>query len=176
MANLGGTFDASGVAPREEFKALDPGDYPVAIVASEIEDNQARTGSFLKLELEVVDGPAKGRKLFDRLNLNNPNAQAVEIAKATLSAICHAVGKLAIQDSTELHNKPMLAVVKKVPQKKQGVVVEGSFSNEIATYKPINAAGQSTAGNAPTGGAASQQGAGSSAPGSGGGLPWKREG
>jgi hypothetical protein len=170
MANLGGVFDATGVAPREEFTALDPGDYPVAIVASNVEDNAKRDGSFLKLELEVIDGPAKGRKLFDRLNLNNPNAQAVEIAKATLSAICHSVGKLTVSDSNELHNKPMLAVVRKVPMKKQGQVVEGAFSNEIATYKPLAAAGQSAG---PLGGGATSSGAASSAPASGG-LPWKR--
>jgi hypothetical protein len=107
-----------------------------------VEDNSKKDGSFLKLELEVIDGPCKGRKLFDRLNLNNPNAQAVDIAKATLSAICHSVGKLTVSDSNELHNKPMLAVVRKVPMKKQGQVVEGAFSNEIATYKPIGGGGQ----------------------------------
>lgn len=169
MANLGGVFDANAVAPREEFTALDPGDYPVAIVASSVEDNQQRTGSFLKLEIEVIDGPAKGRKLFDRLNLNNPNAQAVEIAKATLSAICHAVGKLTVSDSNELHNKPMLAVVRKVPFKKNGAVQEGQFSNEIATYKPLSAAGQpaKAVGGAATGGTTGE----GAAP---GGLPWKR--
>jgi hypothetical protein len=168
MANLGGTFDANTVAPREEFKALDPGDYVVAIVASSIEDNSKGDGSFLKLELEVVDGPGKGRKLFDRLNLNNPNAQAVEIAKATLSAICHATGKLTVTDSNELHNKPMLAVVRKVPQKKNGAVVEGAFSNEIATYKPRQA-GQTPAGQAATSGEATGGGAAT------GGLPWQRK-
>jgi hypothetical protein len=171
MANLGGVFDANSVAPREEFTALDPGDYPVAIVASNVEDNAKKDGSFLKLELEVIDGPCKGRKLFDRLNLNNPNAQAVEIAKATLSAICHSVGKLTVSDSNELHNKPMLAVVRKVPMKKQGQVVEGAFSNEVATYKPIGGGGQQTSG--PLAAGATSSGAASPAPASGG-LPWKR--
>lgn len=173
MADLGGVFNAAEVAPREEFSVLDPGDYLVAIVASEVASNAKKDGSFLKLEMEIVDGPAKGRKLFDRLNLNNPNAQAVEIAKATLSAICHAVGKLTVSNSNELHGIPMLAVVRKVPKKVNGSVVPGEFSNEINTYKP-RSAGQTQQGGAPFGGGnsvAQQQGGGQT--GGGTGLPWK---
>jgi hypothetical protein len=168
MGNLGGTFDANSVAPRQEFTTLDPGEYLAMIVASEVSENAKRDGSFLKLELEIIDGPAKGRKLFDRLNLNNPNAQAVEIAKATLSAICHAIGKLTVSDSTELHNAPMLAVVRKVPKKQNGVAVPGEFDNAISTYKP-KSAGQ-TAASGIGGGAGAPPAAGS--PSTGGGLPW----
>jgi hypothetical protein len=53
----------------------------------------------------------------------------------------------------------MLAVVKKVPKKKNGAVVEGEYSNEIATYKPIKSgAGQSAGGNSGAGATSSEEG------------------
>lgn len=173
MANLGGMFDANKVEPRKEFAVLDPGDYVVAITASEVKENSKKNGHFLELTLDVLEGPAKGRKIFDSLNLDNPSAQAVEIAQATLSAICHAVGKLTVDDSSQLHNLPMVAVVTKKPKKVNGTVVEGEWRNEVNTYKPRSALAAS--GTAPLGaGATASPEAGSPAPAASGGLPWKR--
>ena len=59
----------------------------------------------------------QGRKIFDRLNLVNASAQTVEIAQRTLSAICHATGRLQVQDSAELHLIPMIADVTVMPPK-----------------------------------------------------------
>ena len=65
----------------------------------------------------MLEGPLAGRKLFDRLNLVNASAQTVEIAQRTLSAICHATGRLQVQDSAELHLIPMIADVTVKPPK-----------------------------------------------------------
>ena len=65
----------------------------------------------------MLDGPYKGRKLFDRLNLVNANPQTVEIAQRTLSAICHATGRMQVQDSEELHLIPFIADVQVQPPK-----------------------------------------------------------
>ena len=115
MANLGGTFDANQVEPQAAYSPIPAGDYRVQIVNSEMQENSQKTGSYLKLELEIIDGDQQGRKLIDRLNLDNQNATAVEIAQRTLSAICHAVGVLTVQDSEELHMIPMVAKVKVEP-------------------------------------------------------------
>ena len=74
-------------------------------------------GQYLWLELDVLEGPLAGRKLFDRLNLVNASAQTVEIAQRTLSAICHATGRLQVQDSAELHLIPIIADVTIKPPK-----------------------------------------------------------
>ncbi|MBF0094660.1 MAG: DUF669 domain-containing protein, partial [Alphaproteobacteria bacterium] len=114
MAKFGNTFDASTVEPSKSFEPLPPGRYLVQIVASEMrptKDGQGQ-GQYLWLELDVLEGAFTGRKLFDRLNLVNNSAQTVEIAQRTLSAICHAVGKLQVQDSEELHLIPLIADVK----------------------------------------------------------------
>lgn len=111
MANLGTTFDASGVEPATVYDLLPAGDYLVQIVESEIRPTRDGNGQYLWLMLDVLDGPCQGRKLFDQLNLVNPNSQTVEIAQRTLSSICHATGRMQVADSEELHLIPMTVSV-----------------------------------------------------------------
>ena len=110
MASLAG-FDASQVPEQQEFAALPEGQYVVIATASEMKPTKAGTGQFLQFTFEVLDGPQKGRKLWARLNLMNPNQTAVDIAQRELGAICRAVGVIKPSDSSELHNKPMLITV-----------------------------------------------------------------
>lgn len=134
MAQLGGTFDAEGVTPNAPRETLPPGKYMVQIVSSEMRDTKSGNGKMLAMELEVIDGQYQGRKLFENLNLVNPNDKAVEIAQRTLSSICRAVGKMQVSDSEELHFKPMVATVVVQPpgQDKQGTFREAQ--NRINGY------------------------------------------
>ena len=83
----------------------------------------------------MIDGPYKNRLLWSRLNLDNPNAQAVQIAQGELSAICRAVGVMQPKDSIELHNLPLLITVKCKKREDTGDVV-----NEIKGYAKKEAA------------------------------------
>lgn len=142
MANIG-SFDATNVAPAEDFSPIPVGDYPAMIVDSDVKPTKARTGHFAELVFEVTEGKYKGRKVWARLNLDNPNAKAVEIAQRELSAICHAVGKLQIQDTQELHFKPM--VIRVDIEESEGY----SPRNAIKGYKAAGAVGAaSSQGNA----------------------------
>lgn len=67
--------------------------------------------------LDIIEGPYQSRKLFDQLNLVNSNPQTVEIAQRTLLAICHATGKLQVNDSVDLHLVPMTIQVGVKPPK-----------------------------------------------------------
>ena len=67
--------------------------------------------------VDILEGPQQGRKVFDQLNLVNVNPTTVEIAQRTLSAICHATGKLQVNDSEELHLTPMTIQVGVKPPK-----------------------------------------------------------
>lgn len=137
MAQLPQSFDASQVSTESQFAALPNGDYPVTITDSEMKDTKDGTGQYLQLTLEVIDGPYKGRKLWDRLNLVNSNATAVEIAQRSLSQICHAVGELNLTDSAQLHNKPLVA--KAVYRPASNGYDE---SNDIKEYKAYSSGGQ----------------------------------
>lgn len=110
MANLAG-FDASTVPDMMEFSAVPEGQYIVIITNSEMKPTKTGTGSYLNITFDILDGPYKGRKLWSRLNLNNPNSTAVDIARRELGAICRAVGVTKPTDSAELHNKPLLVTV-----------------------------------------------------------------
>jgi hypothetical protein len=130
MAALNG-FNAAEVDPTDSFTPVPAGDYPVVIVESEMKDTRDGTGQYLQFVLEVIEGPMKGRKLWDRLNLVNKNSTAVEIAQKALSQICHAVNVMTPNDSAELHGKPLQCsvVVKEDPQY--------GPRNEVKGYKPI---------------------------------------
>jgi hypothetical protein len=121
----GAVFDPSAVEPQEDFKVLPAGKYKVLVEESEIKGTKAGTGKYLKLKLKVLDGEAKGRVMFDQVNIDNPNQQCVEIGWRCLSALCRAVGITALSDSAQLVNKVALACVK----------VKGD-QNEVRTYEP----------------------------------------
>lgn len=129
--NLAG-FDANEVEPQDSFDPLPAGWYPVIISDSEMKPTKNGNGQYLQLELTVIEGEYEGRKAWDRLNLDNPNQTAVEIAQRALSAICRAVGVLTPSDSTELHDRPFEVKLSVKPAKG-----EYEPSNEVKGYRPI---------------------------------------
>ncbi len=110
-------FDANSVDPAKAFEPLPAGWYKVVIVSSEDRVTRDMQGSFLKLELEVIEGDHAGRKVFENLNLNNSNETAVEMAQRSLSGICRAVGVMTPKRSEDLHDKPMMVKLKVQPPK-----------------------------------------------------------
>ena len=137
MANLNG-FDANHVEPTGNFEPIPAGKYQAAITESEMKPTKNGGGSYLQFTFTITDGEYKNRVLWARLNLNNPNATAVKIAMSELSAICHAVGVMQPRDSVELHNLPLVIVVKL--RKREDT---GELTNEIKGYERKASAGQS---------------------------------
>jgi hypothetical protein len=127
MANLN-NFNANNVDPATDFEPIPAGKYLAVITESETKATKSGNGSYLELTFEVIEGEFKGRKLWARLNLNNPSEQAVRIARSELSAICRAVGVMEPKDSAELHNLPLVVAVK------QKADAEGEVRNEIKGY------------------------------------------
>lgn len=143
MVALGMTYTADPNNVQGDYTPVPPGEYKVIVKDSDMKENGKRNGHYIQLDLEIIEGEHAGRTLIERLNIDNPNQQAVDIAQRTLNAICVAVGKMSIADTVELHNVPMIAVVKVDPPKpyiKDGVEMPGSPSNSIKTYKPVTAA------------------------------------
>ena len=98
-------FDASAVEPSKGFELIPAGEYVAEIIKSEEKRTQSGDGSYLSLTWQISDGPMAKRQLWTNLNLDNPSAEAVNIAKAELSAICRAVGVLKPESSEQLHLK-----------------------------------------------------------------------
>ena len=154
-------FNANEVEPSVGFEAIPAGKYQAVIVDSELKPNKAGTGEYLQLEFEIIDGEYKNRKLWTRLNINNPNPDAVRMARADLSAICHAVNVIQPGDSVELHNLPLTITVKcrKTP--------DGDIVNDIKGYAPKASASGAVTPAAPQ--QSPQQGTSPSTP------PWARQ-
>jgi hypothetical protein len=132
MADLG-HFDATAIDPTPSRDALPAGEYKMVCIESDYKPTKAGNGRFLQMVFEVVEGPHKGRRVWERLNLDNPNQTAVEIAKQTLSAICRAVNVMQPKDSSQLHNIPLVVKVKCREY-------NGNVSNEVSGYKKLGAA------------------------------------
>lgn len=123
-------FDSAGVEPRAAFDAIPAGKYVAVITASEEKPTKKGDGSYLQLTFQVIEGEYENRKLWARLNLNNPNDQAVAIARSELSAICRATGVSRLKNTAELHDIP---VIVKVAQRTNPD--SGEKTNEIKGYE-----------------------------------------
>lgn len=143
MMDLNG-FDANAVEPNQPREALPAGWYKVVISESEEKVTKNMLGSYLQLTMEVIEGDHAGRKVFERLNLKNPNSQAVEIAQRSLSGICRATGVMTPRTSQDLHDKPLMAKIKVTPPK-------GDYDagNEVQEYAPVQKAAAAASGGAP---------------------------
>lgn len=141
MATLNG-FNANEVDPSTDFEAIPAGKYLAVITESEVRPNKSGTGSYLQFTFQIIEGEYKGRLLWARLNLDNPNSTAVKIARAELSAICRAVGVMAPSDSVELHDLPLVISVKCKKRTDTDEIaneIKGYAKKEAAAGKPIQA-------------------------------------
>ena len=131
-------FNATAVEPATAFQAIEPGWYDAKIDESEMKPTKDGFGAYLKLRFSIIGGKHNNQKVFQNLNLKNANPTAVEIAQKQLSAICHSVNVLQLQNSAQLHGIPLKIKVK-VRKDPTGQYED---SNEISGYENINAAVQ----------------------------------
>ena len=157
MANLGG-FNPNNYEETKSFEPIPKGKYVAMITDSEKRDTRDETlfmfngekvkAWYLKLTFEIIDGPYKGRLIWTNLNLVNKNPEAVAISEKNLASICRAVGHSEpLQDSTQLHNKPLKIKVDIRPPK------DGyDASNNVKGYFPATDAPPQVASNPASGG------------------------
>ena len=157
-------FDAGQYEPDAGLAAIPAGTYAAHITNSDKRDNKNGSGWHLWYEFEVREGPYRGRKVFTRFNLGHSNPETVRIANAQHSALCRAVGKMRVTDTTQLH---MLPVEIKVTHRE--ATEQYDASNDIRGYRAI---GGGAGAVSPAAQAAQQQ---SPAGASGGEAPWGRK-
>lgn len=127
-----GNFDAMTVEPSEDMSPIPAGEYKAIIIDSIEKETKKKTGSYINLTFQVIDGEYKGRCIFHMLNLNNPNDIAVRIAEQNLSAICRAVGVTRPRNTEALQGIPHLVKVAVKPG-------DGNYGpkNEIKSWKNL---------------------------------------
>ncbi len=136
MANMNG-FDANQHQP-QDFTPIPTGWHVACATESEWKDTKNGRGRYMQFVFEIGDGAHKGRKLWERLNLENQNQTAVDIANRTLSAFCRAAGVLQPQDSADLHYKYVEVLVKHEEY-------NGETKARIAGYRPVDSGRQQPA-------------------------------
>ena len=128
----GQPFDPTSVAPAEDFVVLPAGDYPAMIEETDVKQTKAKNGHYFEFKFLIIDGPAKGRYLWDRMNIDNPSEKAVAIAQRSLSALVNAtIGAVPFVNTDQLKNKSCILVVKTKDNE-----------NSIRTYKAMGGAPQ----------------------------------
>lgn len=161
MANIAGSYDQNA-EPASDFSPIPTGTYRAKIIESDIEDISKKEdkGRCLKLTWMIETGPYDGRLVWQRLNLYAANFRsskpdksdeqttqdAINGANRDFASIREATGRLAPQESVELHDIPCsiyVALSKPQPGYNQ--------QNEIKSVKAISSAVTTSQANGPSG-------------------------
>lgn len=101
------SFDASAVPAQAPSTPIPAGTYLAHIMESDCVTPKSGRGLMIKLTFEILDGQFKGRRVWENLNVQNDSEKTQSIAQSQLSAICHAVGVIKLNDTAALHFKPL---------------------------------------------------------------------
>ena len=126
-------FNINSVEKRENN--LPAGTYTAQVTESELVPLNSGNGTALKLTITILQQGYNGRKVFARLNVRHNNPEAERISNQQLRELCEAIGVVNMQDTVELHNKPM-QVRLKIREDKTG---QYEPQNEVSGFKPVGA-------------------------------------
>lgn len=142
---------------------LPAGKHPVIIENVTLEPTLNGKGGKMVLHMIAIDGPNKGGKIRENLNLQNESAQAVEIAQRQLAAFLAVMGKPGhnMQNTEELHNQPFGIEVGPQDNKPQYTEVKSIFN--MAGELPEDIVAKAKAGGGGGGANAGAFGAGAGA-------------
>jgi hypothetical protein len=138
-------FNAQNVKPQEaNFEPVPNAWYQGIVEKAELKPTKAAGGSYISLMCGIQGPEHAGRKIFGNLNVTNSNAQAQEIGQAQLSALCHAIGVLQLNNTEQLVGIPMEFRTKITPAQynvkgdpSSGILYEAR--NEIAAFRAVGA-------------------------------------
>ena len=153
-------FDATKVDPAAGRDPVPANTYKVLIKTAAEKPTAKPGGLGLNVEYKIVDeGPAKGRSVFQWINLKNANPTAVEIGQRELSSLCRATNVLRPKSAGEFVNKLVTIKVgvekdSRNPGKLANVVEEivipaGAPAAQVTSPAPVQTApAQAAAGQA----------------------------
>lgn len=135
MGNL--NFDASSVPPATPIEPLKDGWYAMRIQNSALKTSET-AGEMLAIEFEIAEDhhpEFRGRKVWTNLCIQHPNDKPREIARQQLSAICRAIGKMAVTDTDDLIGGVLRVKVRAVPATEQF-----KAKNDVVGYQALDGA------------------------------------
>lgn len=104
-------LDLTAIEPERQNEPLPAGAYAVVVSNTQTRETKMGNGTYLEIEMEIVEGDHKGRRIWDRINLRNPSEVAVEIGMRRLSSIGRILGIDRLANSEQLHGKMLVVTV-----------------------------------------------------------------
>ncbi|GAA0768690.1 hypothetical protein [Brevundimonas olei] len=143
---------------RSDFELIPDCDVVAHVISDEVTDKDGGARVRLVLCWEILEGPHAKRRVWDGLNIVNPNDTTERIAKKAVLSLCniHSI-PTPLRDSTLLHFKPTRIKIRTKPADGQW-----SAQNVIKGYSAATPSGAA---------APQQQGVGAPAAGTGN-RPW----
>lgn len=108
-----------------EFTPLKPGNYKMLINSAGVMDKPA--GKTLKVEMQVVEGENKDRKMFDFINYIHTSENHERIERERMSDLYQLCGQAEMKSTTDLLNK-VIDVQLKID------TYQGKASNKVHWY------------------------------------------
>lgn len=134
-------FDTGSVEKRESnYELLPAGWYAAQVTESEIVTLKSGNGQAIKLTFTILSDNYRGRKVWVRLNVRHTNPKAETVAQQQLRELCESIGLARMNDTVELHNKPVDIKIK-IRKDETGQYED---QNEVSGFKPV-AGGQAPA-------------------------------
>lgn len=137
------SFDSTAVEPSAPSGPIPAGTYLAHVTESDLKSLKSGNGMGLSLTFVILDGEFVNRRIWTNLNVQHTNATAQQIGQQQLSALCRAVAVPRLQDTTQLHSKPVKITVK--IRKQDGY----EDKNEITGYEPAVSNGAAPSFTAP---------------------------
>lgn len=146
----------------EQGTPVPDGSYNVAVEKAEVKDTRTG-GKLIAVQFSVLDGPHANRKVFTQYNMENANAQAVQIGLGQLKGMMKAFGH---KNPNRLESTDELVGLKGVIRVKVEEDPGYGPQARVKSYAPLAGSGPVTGAAAGANGAAPAQAA------SGGGNPF----
>ena len=105
------TFDPHRHAAGAALELLPDGQYQMSVIDSERRTPRSGDGEYIQLALRVMSGKYEGRVIFHRLHVLTANTTTRRIAEAELASICRAARVNKLNDTAELHGKPIIVTL-----------------------------------------------------------------
>jgi hypothetical protein len=71
-----------------------------------VKETKAGTGRYAELVIEITDGDFARRKIWDRLNIDNPDGETEKRARGQLRSVSDACGIARLKSTEQLHDIP----------------------------------------------------------------------
>lgn len=129
-------FDPSAVTPvaAPSFEPIPKGHYEAIILDTDVKETKRGDGQYIAVTFQITEGEYTGRRVWQNLNVSNPNKQAEDIGRAELSSLCHAVNVDKMTDTEMLHDIPLSIEV--------GIDRRDETRNRVLGYSQLHGAPQ----------------------------------